>query len=156
MNSVGIAFVGPEGLLGEQLADVGERLQEAEGADPVGAVAVLEAADQLALDAPSAAAGSPKITAKITSDLTTMIQVASTKLGVGERQHQAASTFSISTWTGPPLSRALALPSAMPSARKQAPSGTRSLICDRGVDAGAVLADADLVAGLQAEALGVG
>ena len=40
----------PEGLLAEQLADVGERLQDAEGADPVGPVAVLEAADQLPLD----------------------------------------------------------------------------------------------------------
>ena len=42
--------VGPEALLADQFDEVGERLQEAEGADPVGPVAVLEAADQLALD----------------------------------------------------------------------------------------------------------
>ena len=49
----------------------------------------------------------------------------------------------------------MALPPATPSARKQTPSVTRSLICDRGLDAGAVLADADLVAALQGQALGV-
>jgi len=50
MNRVGIGVRRAEGLLGDQLADVGERLQDAEGADPVGPVAVLEAADQLALE----------------------------------------------------------------------------------------------------------
>ena len=91
----------------------------------------------------------PKITAKITIDLTIMIQVASTNCvsAIGRRSRRdLASSFSISTRTGPPLSRALALPPATPSARKQTPSATRSLICDRGLDAGAVLADADLVA----------
>ena len=39
----------PELLLGQQLDDVGQRLQRAERADAVGAVAVLEAAQQLAL-----------------------------------------------------------------------------------------------------------
>ena len=75
-----------EGLLGEQLADVGERLQEAEGADPVGPVAVLEAADQLALDHRHQRQDRRRSRAKITSDLTTMIQVASTKVRVGERR----------------------------------------------------------------------
>ena len=36
--------------LESELDDVGDRLQEPEGADAVGAVAVLEAAEQLALD----------------------------------------------------------------------------------------------------------
>jgi hypothetical protein len=49
MNRVGIALAGRNASL-EQLADVGERLHQAEGTDPVGAVAVLEAADQLALE----------------------------------------------------------------------------------------------------------
>ena len=39
----------PELLLGEQLEDVGERLQRAEGPDAVRAVAALEAPEQLAL-----------------------------------------------------------------------------------------------------------
>jgi hypothetical protein len=39
----------PEHLLPGELDDVGEGLAQSDGADPVGAVAVLEAADQLAL-----------------------------------------------------------------------------------------------------------
>ena len=41
---------GPELLLAQQLDDVGQRLQQPERADAVGAVAALEAAEQLALD----------------------------------------------------------------------------------------------------------
>ena len=49
-NSSGTAAVGPELLLAGELEDVGDRLQQPVRADPVRAVAVLEAADQLALD----------------------------------------------------------------------------------------------------------
>src|SRR4249919_1638498 len=47
------------------------------------------------------------------------------ELRVGQRDH--LTTFSIVTSTGPPLSRALALPSLMPSIRKQVPAAIRSL-----------------------------
>src|SRR3954447_23379376 len=52
------------------------------------------------------------------------------ELGVAEGEHQARASlsFSIVTWTGPPLSRLLALPSRTPSAMKTTPVGTRSLI----------------------------
>ena len=64
--------------------------------------------------------------------------------------------WSISTLTGPPFSSALALPPATPSARKQTPSADALLDLDLGGDAGAVLADPDLVAVLEVETLGVG
>ncbi len=144
-----------EGLLGEQLADVGKRLQQAEGADPVGPVAVLEAADQLALqhrhqrqDAEDHAEDDQALDHHDPGGFD--------ELGVGDRQRHGAAIFSIWTETGLPLSRALALASAMPSISRQVPSGTRSLIAHLGADARAVLGDRDLVAGAQAEALGVG
>ena len=46
----GTAVAGCELLLREQLQHVGERLDQAVGADAVGAVAGLEAAEQLALE----------------------------------------------------------------------------------------------------------
>ncbi len=48
-NSSPIEVLGRELLLGQQLEDVGERLQRAVGPDAVGAVAALEAPEQLAL-----------------------------------------------------------------------------------------------------------
>ena len=98
----------------------------------------------------------PKITAKITSDLTTMIQVASTNWvsasgsirRLAELLDLDADRAAVEQGVGVAVGDALG--------RKQTPSVTRSLICDRGLDAGAVLGDPDLVAGLQAEALGVG
>src|SRR5262245_17399354 len=51
------------------------------------------------------------------------------RIGEDEVGHAGTSvSFSISTRTWWPFSRLLALPGATPSARKQTPSGTRSLI----------------------------
>ena len=85
-----------------------------------------------------------------------MIQVASTNWVSASGIIGADLARSDSTLTGPPLSRALALPSAVPSIRKQTPSSTRSLIATLARDGGAVLGDANLVAVLQLQALGVG
>ncbi len=60
---------GPERLLHGELDDFGQGLHQAERADAVGAVAPLEPAKQLALVDDQDRARSPKITAKIASDL---------------------------------------------------------------------------------------
>ena len=65
----------------------------------------------------------PKITAKITSDLTIMIQVASTNwVSASGASLGDLGDLLISTATGPPFNSPFALPSATPSARKQTPS----------------------------------
>ena len=84
-----------------------------------------------------------------------MIQVASTNC-VSAIGSISRRVFSILTLTGEPLSRALALASAVPSSRKQVPSGTRSLIATRALKLVPFWDDPHLVAALQAKALGVG
>ncbi len=144
-----------EGLLGEQLADVGERLHQAEGADAVGTVAVLEAADQLALEHRHQRQDAED-DAEDDEALDHHDPGGFDELGVGDRQRHGAGIFSIWTLTGPPLSRALALPSATPSISRQVPSGTRSLIATLARTLVPFWAHRDLVADAQAKSFGVG
>src|SRR6185503_3715838 len=97
--------------------------QEAEGADPVGAVPMLEAADQFALDH-----GEDRQDAEDHGEDDDRLGDHDPdrfgELGIGEDEVGHAGTspsFSISTRTWWPFKRPLALPSATPSARKQTP-----------------------------------
>src|SRR6185312_9085870 len=120
----------PERLLGDELADVGKRLQKAEGADPVGAVAMLAAADQFPLDH-----GEDRQDAEDHGEDHDRLgdhdpdRFGELRVREDEVGHAGTSAgFSISTRTWWPFRRLLALPAATPSARKQTPSGTRSRI----------------------------
>ena len=86
--------------LESSLHDVGQRLQQPERADPVRAVAVLEAAEQLALDAAARSARSRRRRRRSTIDLTIMIQRRLVEADLGERQRSRPRRFATSTAGG--------------------------------------------------------
>ena len=97
----GTAAVGRVVLLRDQLQRVGERLEQAVGADAIGAVARLEAAQELALDH-----GQDRHDREDHREdhdaLTIRIQVASTKPDLGDRQrHEFPSAALTSTTSAP-------------------------------------------------------
>ena len=130
---------------------------EAEGADAVGAVAVLEAAQQLAL-------GEQRHRHEVEDhdeDHQRLEHLHPPGLVVadlgedGARRGLAGGTATRRTSTIGSVS-ALRAPRAVPSTRKTVPSGTAARSRDRPAHAGAVRADLDVVAVADAEALGVG
>ena len=98
----------------------------------------------------------PKITAKITSDLTIMIQVASTNWVSASGSISAASTFVDLDADRAAVEQRVGVAVGDALGQEADALGDALLDRDLGLDAGAVLADPDLVAVLQAEALGVG
>ena len=118
---------GLEGSLPSSLSDVGERLEQADGADPVRAVAVPGSGRAACARRRSAPGRSRRRPAKITIDLTIRIQVASAKLASASGMTvigAGSSTLVISTASAP--SSTLALFVAVPSIRNAAPGRIRS------------------------------